>query len=146
MFLDRQYKVTALDGSPELCKTAKAFTDQEIICMRYDEMQWVEAFEGIWACASLLHVESDQLPYIMKKVIDALKRSGIIYMSFKYGDFEGMQNGRYYTNMREEMLDELFDLFPEVQMLEQWVSDDVRPGREHEKWLNVICEKLRETV
>jgi len=146
LFLDRQYKVTALDGSLELCKIARVITGQEIMCMRYDEMQWVEAFEAIWACASLLHVKSDQLPYIMKKVIDALKREGIIYISFKYGDFEGMQNSRYYTNMTEEMLGVLLDSFPEIQVLEQWVSNDVRPGRECEKWLNVICRKLSETV
>jgi len=146
LFRDRQYKVTALDGSPELCKIAKTITGQEILCMRYDEIQWVEAFEGIWACASLLHIESDQLPYIMKKAIDALKRGGIIYISFKYGDFEGIQNGRYYTNMTEEMLGDFLNLFPEMQALEQWVSDDVRPGRECEKWLNIICRKLRETI
>ncbi len=146
LFLDRQYKITALDGSLELCKIAKVITGQEIMCMRYDEMQWVEAFEGIWACASLLHVKSDQLPYIMKKVINALKRGGIIYISFKHGDFEGMQNRRYYTNMTEEMLGDLLDPFSEIQVLEQWTSNDVRPGREREKWLNVICKKLRKTV
>lgn len=38
------------------------------------------------------------------KIFQALRKNGILYVSFKYGSFEGMRNGRYFTDMTEEKL------------------------------------------
>ena len=71
----------------------------------------------------------------------ALKDDGIIYTSFKYGDFEGERNGRFFTDFT---LDVFKDFIHDVDTLiikEYWITTDVRPGREEEKWLNLLLQK-----
>lgn len=78
----------------------------------------------------------------MCKMIRATKKSGYIYTSFKYGDFEGYRNGRYFTDFTTESFTEFLKAFPKLEITKSWISDDVRPGRGDEKWLNLILKKL----
>ena len=57
--------------------------------MFFKELDEIEKYDGIWACASILHLPMNELKVVFGKMIKALKRDGIIYTSFKYGDFEG---------------------------------------------------------
>ena len=81
--------MTAMDASEEMCKLAEIHTGLEVLHMTFEEMDFDSVFDGIWACASLLHVPEKELSDILTKIARALKDSGILYMSFKLGDFEG---------------------------------------------------------
>ena len=142
-FLARGYRVTAVDGSPELCTLASAYTGIPVRQMLFAKLDDVEAYDGIWACASILHVPSADLPNIFRRMITALKPGGVIYASFKYGTFAGERNGRYFTDFTEETFTDFLRQFPELTFEDQWMSSDVRPGRSNEKWLNAILEKRR---
>ena len=39
-----------------------------------------------------------ELKEVFKKMLTALKPGGRIYTSFKYGEYEGERNGRYFTD------------------------------------------------
>ena len=71
----------------------------------------------------------------------ALKQNGLIYASFKYGTFEEMRNGRYFTDMTEESFKELLQKIGNLEIEETWITSDVRPGRGEEKWLNLFLRK-----
>ena len=90
------------------------------------------------------HVPSKELPEVIGKVIKALKNSGIFYLSFKYGDFEGYRNGRYFTDYKEGTFAQLMAPFHELTVVDHWISTDARPGRSDEKWLNEIMVKIGE--
>lgn len=81
------------------------------------------------------------LKAVFEKMIKALKRDGIIYTSFKYGDFEGERNGRYFTDFTEEKFEKFVQNIENVKLREEWITSDVRPGRGDEKWLNLILQK-----
>ncbi len=81
-FLDNGYKAKAIDGSIEMCKLASKYINQEVTCMKFDELN---TYDGIWACSSILHVEKENLSNILIKMISSLKINGIIYTSFKIG-------------------------------------------------------------
>ena len=140
-FLERGFAVTAADGSPELCALAEARTGIPVRRMLFRELDDCETYDGIWANASILHVSSAELPEIFRRVVTALKAGGVLYISFKYGTFEGDRNGRYYTDHTEETFAAFLTGFPELNVEEQWISGDVRPGRSAEKWLNTILRK-----
>lgn len=140
-FLERGFKVTAIDGSVELCKFASKLTGIEVKHMYFQELSEVEAYDGIWACSSILHLPYADLVDVMQKMVTAVKKQGIIYTSFKYGTFEGERNGRYFTDMNEAKFAEFMKNFPSLQLEEFWVTGDVRPGRGEEKWLNLILRK-----
>lgn len=140
-FLEQGHVVDAVDGSLELCKAASKYTGIAVKHMLFQELNEVETYDGIWACASILHVRKEELPEIIRKMSLATKADGILYLSFKYGDFEGERNGRYFTDMTEASMAELLAAFPELKVEKQWITGDVRAGRGDERWLNMILRK-----
>lgn len=140
-FLSRGYKVEACDGSEQMVKIAEKTAGIPVKQMLFDELSEVERYDGIFACASILHVPSAALPDIFRRLKRAVKRDGIIYVSFKYGDFEGERNGRYFTDLTEERLRALLeeaDPIAPLSIIDLWITGDARPGRSHENWLNAI--------
>lgn len=141
-FLGRGYQVDAMDGSMELCRAASEYAGIRVKHVLFQELAEVEKYDGIWACASILHVKKVELPDIIRKMSLATKENGIIYVSFKYGDYEGERNGRYFTDMTETSMKEMLAAFPELKVEKQWITVDVRAGRGDERWLNMILRKL----
>lgn len=140
-FNDKGFQVTAIDGSIELCKFASELTGLEVKQMYFQDLCDVEVYDAIWACSSILHLPYSDLKDVMLKMIVALKQDGIIYTSFKYGNFEGMRNGRYFTDMDNAKFDDFISQYPNITVEELWVTGDVRPERSNEQWLNVILRK-----
>ena len=132
--------MTAVDGSPELCRIASEYIGREVICRDFFDVTETEAYDGIWACASLLHVEKERLPELMEKLQRALKEKGILYVSFKEGSFSGMRKGRYFTDMTE---DEMAGLFAgsSWEKVRVWESRDVREDHPDEQWVNGLYRK-----
>ena len=140
-FLEQGFQVTAVDGSAELCNFASALTGIEVKQMFFQELSEIESYDGIWACSSILHLPYTELEDVFLKMVKAVKNGGVIYTSFKYGNFEGYRNERYFTDMDEARFAEFIKDFPEIDVEELWVTGDVRPGRSAEKWLNLILRK-----
>lgn len=137
--LDGGLVVTSADASEAMCAVAKETFGVEPACEGFEDLDAVCEYDGIWACASLLHVEKRKLPAVLNRAYDALKENGVLYMSFKYGGFEGMRGGRWYTDLDEAALAELAGSGFEI--VETWVTGDVRPGRAEERWLNCLLRK-----
>ena len=140
-FLGRGYTVEAIDGSEELCKIASEYTGISVKQMMFQELACVEKYDGIWACASILHLEKGDLPDVLQKMANALKTGGVIYTSFKYGDFEGERNGRYFTYLTEESFERIVGDISELIIEKCWITSDVRVERGEERWLNLILRK-----
>ena len=140
-FLARDFNVDAIDGSIELCKIASEYTNIKVRHMYFNELSIVNKYDGIWACSSILHLSLDDLVDVFKRMSKALKDEGIIYTSFKYGDFSGERNGRYFTDMTEDSFAKLIANVENLKVEEQWITADVRPQRGNEKWLNLILRK-----
>lgn len=139
-FLSKGFMAAPCDGSAEMCRIAEKNTGIKARQLLFEDLDYIDEFDGIWACSCLLHVHSSSLRGIFSLVHDALKKDGILYFSFKYGDFEGERKGRYFTDLTEETMDKYIKkLFAPLQI---WVTNDARPGRNEEKWLNVIARKI----
>ena len=82
-----------------------------------------------------------ELKDVFQKMICALKSDGIIYTSFKYGDFEGERNGRFFIDFTEISFSNFINEIPSIRLKSEWVTEDVRPGRGNEAWLNLILQK-----
>ena len=141
-FLEQGYRVDAVDGSAELCCRASELIGQPVKQMLFEDLSAVEQYEGIWACASILHLPRRELTDVLKKISNALKPDGVLYTSFKYGDFEGIREGRYFTDLTEESLTVLMEKVPSLQIVDTWVTKDVRPGREEERWINILARRI----
>ncbi len=134
--MDAGYQVTAIDGSEACCRWAEDYIGQAVLCQTFDELGFLtRSFDGVWACASLLHVPYAKLTgKSLEKLSRALKPGGILYASFKYGDFEGERNDRYFTDLTEERLAGVVGTGGgSLAVVETFVTGDVRDGRDGEK-------------
>ena len=140
-FLDRGYDVDAIDGSEALCKIASNYTGITIQNMLFEELEATDKYDGIWACASILHIAKSKLPDILQRMAKATKDNGVIYASFKYGEWEGTRGGRYFTYLTENSFLELLATVSQLKVEQIWVTNDVRAERGEERWLNIILRK-----
>lgn len=140
-FLKAGLSVTAVDGSEEMCRYASEYTGIKVQHMLFQELSEKNTYDGIWACASILHLSKTKLCQVILKMVDALRVGGIIYTSFKYGDFEGERNGRYFTDFTIESFTKFIQDITGIQIEDYWITSDARPGRGEQKWLNLILQK-----
>ena len=141
-FLEQGYKVTAVDGSESLCKIASEYTGTIVKQMMFQDLNETEKYDGIWACASILHLKKTELPDALEKMKKALKKQGVIYISFKYGDYEGMRNGRYFTDFTENLFANFVKDIHGLAIEKTWITGDVREGRGDERWINILLRKV----
>lgn len=141
-FLESGFDVTAIDGSEELCKSASTYIGIQVKHMLFQDLNEIDCYDGIWACSSILHLPKDELIVVMNKMNRALKLGGIIYTSFKCGNFSGERNGRFFTDFTIETFQDFAKELKHIEVEEYWITGDVRPRREEEKWLNLILRKI----
>jgi len=136
-FKNKGYQVDAIDYSEELVKKATELTGIQVKYQSFYDLNEVAVYDGIWACASLLHCERRRLAEVLKRMLRALKPDGVLYMSFKYGDSDREKDGREFTDLNEQQAQELLAQFDQVSLIQQWITVDKRPERE-ERWLNIL--------
>ena len=138
-FTRKGYKVLAVDGCAEYCEHTRRRAGCEVRQMLFGELDYTNAFDGVWACASLLHVQKDALPGVLRLIRRALKKDGVFYASFKYGETEREKNGRLFSDFTEESLRILLDEAGGFRTVKLWTTADARSEREEERWVNVLC-------
>lgn len=141
-FIEKGYKVEAVDGSQKLCDFASEYIGQEVKCMLFEDINYDDEFDGIWACASLLHVNKEELPGIIQKVYDAIKLGGILFTCFKYGNHEYTKDGRFFNNYDEESVCEIIGPETGFEVIDIFISGDVREDRKDERWVNIVAQKI----
>ena len=141
-FLKRGFRVTAADGSPEMCRIASRNTGLQVRTLLFGNLDYENAFDGIWACASLLHLPAEKLGPVFRKAERALRPRGVMYASFKYGTFSGMRNGRFFTDFTARSFKSLLGKHSGMIIEDSWISGDARPDRKDEKWLNLLMRKV----
>ena len=139
-FKESGYEVTAIDGSAEMCKLASELIGDNVLNILFQEIDFEDEFDGIWASASLLHVPSDEIGDVLQRLKKSLKENGVFYASFKYGDFEGERNGRYFNDLDEVTSRKLFEK-EDFEVIKTWITSDSRKGRESERWVNILVKK-----
>ncbi len=168
-FSEMGFIVEAFDASAELVELARQLSGKPVAQMRFQDVDVVERYDGIWCCASLLHVSEAELPGVMIKLAMALKPGGVGYLSFKHGRGEREKDGRRFTDMDRAGLQKLIErintpgggLFTKnmteikseagsedttvkrfaLEIDKIWQTGDVRIGRGDEVWLNAIIRK-----
>ena len=140
-FINEGFDVTAVDGSEELCELAQVHIGQDVLNMTFDELEFDDVFDGVWACSSLLHVPKKDIKAILGKVVRSLKKDGVLYMSFRYGEFEGMRDGRYYSDYRLHPLRDMLREIEEIDIIDIFKTESNYNNIQKE-WINVFVRKI----
>jgi SAM-dependent methyltransferase len=140
-FSRKGFKVTAFDASEQLVERSAKLTGLPIQLLTFQQLDFDNHFDGIWACASLLHVPRIEIGDVLRRLARALKSNGVLYASFKQGDGEWEKDGRFFNSYDEDSFGAVAGEQPNLSIVRQWVSDDVRRGVDTQSWFNVFLRK-----
>lgn len=142
-FIVNGYKVKAMDGSKEMCKLASKYINQEVVCRKFEELNDINTYDGIWACSSILHVEKENLLSVLSKMINALKVNGVIYTSFKIGTAYEIKEGKYYNYLtKNEMIEILNKISKNVKLIDYFETfPSTKRTLKNTVWGNFIIKK-----
>lgn len=141
VFHERGFQVTAFDASPRLAALAREHTGLPVKVSTFQQVAWREAFDGIWASASLLHVPRAELPSIMRRLREALAPGGVWHMSFKYGAGEREVEGRLFTDLDERAAEALVAEVGGLEVIWMGVEPSRKLQAPDERWLVLLCRQ-----
>lgn len=139
-FSNLGFQVTAFDASPKLARLASEYCGFEVSVRRFSDVNEVDSYDGVWCCASLLHIPRSELASELKRLWQSLRASGTFYASFKLGSNDRFQNGRNFTDIEEQTLEHMLRSLPGVANVETWITEDQRPGKS-ERWVNALASR-----
>lgn len=137
------HNVTAFDASEGMVKLSSQLLEMQTLHLSFQDMNFSGEFDGIWANASLLHVPYEETHVVFSKINHALKKDGVFYASYKYGEAEMLSEDRDFFNMTEEtILPYISGLFSVIEVCQ---TDDtrstVKPSPAN-KWLHFLGRKI----
>ena len=138
-FLSLGYDVTAIDASEEMVKLSTQFTGQETFLLNFYDLDFQNVFDGVWSIASLLHIPKNCIEDVFKSFTSALKPDGTWCMSFKEGEKERIEDGRFFNDYNEITFKALIKKHPLLQ-IEDIRYDTDRIGRQ-QRWLTILLRK-----
>lgn len=141
-FVGRSYEVEALDASPTLAALSTQLTGVPTKVCRFQELDIVHRYDGIWACASLLHLKKGELVDAFERLQRALNPNGILYASFKEGTEERIAfDGRWFTDMNEERLHHIIKDIPQLSIIDIWLTPGEGSFYGQGEWINMLLRK-----
>lgn len=141
-FLDRGYNVEAFDESRSLAALSSSFTGVRTDILRFQDIAVQCRYDGIWACASLLHLKRNELSDALSRLATALVPGGVIYASFKLVKRSRLSDdGRWFTDMDEEQLSVLLKNIPTLLLVETWRTQGEGEFHGKSRWLNLLLRR-----
>lgn len=137
LFTDLGYKVIAFDASPLLATLASSYVGKEVSVRTFEDITELNMYDGIWACASLLHVPLEKMVSTISRLWASLKKGGVFYCSFKLGFGEREHNGRIFTDTNESQLCTWISQLSNVKETTLWRTIDARVEKKH-IWVNAL--------
>lgn len=150
-FASQGFTVTGIDLSDNLLSYAKEHADPNASFLKMDlrAINLTISFDGIWACASLLHLKRDECVTVLRNFQHMLRPGGVLFLLMKEGTGEQLVTSgtiegdtRFFTYY---MSDEIRGLLEGVglKMIDQytWDQNDRDAERPHEVWISTFAKK-----
>lgn len=141
-FLQKGYKVSAFDKSAAMASRAARLTGLPVERLAFEEFEGDGGFDGVWACASLLHVPRPALAEVFGRLAGALREGGVLYCSFKSGEADFSERGRSFTCFTIASLGGFLRTLPFLAPVDIWETEDARPERSGRMWVNALLRRI----
>ena len=142
-FQNHGYQVTALEPSKNLGREIRKVFSGKIICSDIQNYRPTERYDGIWACASLIHLQEEEVLCFFRKIDMYLNDNGIVYASGKSGISTGeVEDGRFFLEFTEQLVEKILMVNRQLKLEQLWYTEDVS-GRRGFRWLNVVLRLRR---
>ena len=139
-FKEKGYRVTAVDASINMCEIVREIEGIDVINEEFDKLDLEQNYDGIWACASLLHIKKDEIETLLQMLFEHLCQGGVMYASWKYGHGEQFEGERFYSYLDENELGKIVKGITGIVKYNIWLSEEFRDDKTI-SWINIIIEK-----
>lgn len=141
-FIQHNYYVDALDSSKKLCELVNKRLGIEPINCRIQDWNPDKKYDGIWACASLLHFNTAEFEMFLERLPSYLNVYGVLFASVKSGIPTGFSDdGRFYQNYSEDSIKNTINKYSALRLKELWFSNDSLE-RDSFRWMNLIIMNI----
>lgn len=141
-FRDHGYDARGLDASAELVRIARDNFGILVECGLIEDWIADEPFDGIWCCASLMHMDDASIAGFAGNLKHNLRPGGVLYLSVKSGVETGSdERGRYFRDFTEDDIRRLAEMSG-MTVGEIWYTED-KLARNNFKWLNGLMIRER---
>lgn len=135
------HRVEAFDAHPELVERARKAFGINVETDTFEAFDRPERYDGIWACAALLHLPPDALPGALTRLARALRPGGVLYASFKDGAGTRTDRaGRFFHDLGPDALRAQLDAVPGLTTLETFFTPD-SANRPDTRWTNALARR-----
>lgn len=137
-FCEHGHEAYGLDASKKLVSKASDAYDVPVFTGLIEEWTTSKLFDGVWCCASLMHLDDIALEKFFGNLKYNLKQGGVLFMSVKSGIQTGLdKQGRYLRDFTEEDVHKIINRHGELEVRELWYTED-KLARDTFRWMNVI--------
>lgn len=135
------HRPVGLDGSHAFCTMAREKTGCQVLHQQFLALSLPDqAFDGIFANASLFHVPSQELPRVLQQLHAALQPGGILFSSNPRGNSEGWSGQRYGHFMEFETSQSYLEAAG-FKVLDHYYRPAGLP-RAAQPWLAIVGQKI----
>jgi SAM-dependent methyltransferase len=139
-FIKKGYRVISLDASMKMVNLCRQYPFSYCLHVSFNMIEYIEEFDGIWACASLIHLSPEDFKASLSRLANATKQGGILYFSLKNGTGITNNGGKityHYTNndIKQIMIEKLM-----FELVEIWENEG-KKKTDSATWTNYIFKK-----
>lgn len=138
-FLRAGLDVDAVDASGEMVRLARRHTGLPVAHMDVLDMPPQGDYDGVWAMASLIHLDVALLPRALRVLGLTLRPGGVCLASFRHGRNGYTRHGLRFNALDEKALEDILTGQDILEAAETWTRPDDRPGRP--PWLYAIMSR-----
>ena len=149
-FKERDFQVTGVDFSEGmLAEARRRVPDVEFIHADLRQLEFPSgSFDGIWCCASLLHVPRGDVPNVLA-AFNRLLGCGWLWLSVKEGAGEALVEGPYEPRLARRFIyfgrHELEACLDRAGFTVRTVDSDPPSGGQPQPWLRVLAQTTLRT-
>jgi ubiquinone/menaquinone biosynthesis C-methylase UbiE len=142
-FIDEGIDAEGIDISKEMIKEAESRVKGTFSVMSMDKIKHKDGtFDGIWCCASLLHVPKKDVEKVVKEFSRVLKQGGVVYLSLREGETEKMIK---YKKLNHEQVLFSYYTIPEIEQVLLKCGFEIITSYNEDvntaQWINVFARK-----
>lgn len=143
-FRDHGYEAYGLDASERLVTIARDKLEIPVEVGHIEEWIADEAFDGIWCCASLMHLDDISFDMFLSNLRCNLRQGGALFISVKEGIDSGVsEDGRYFRDFNDETLNAFISHYKGLRIEKVWYTTD-KLYRDSFRWMNAIIIRTNE--
>lgn len=142
VIIANRFTLDATDGSAQLAAIASHRIGQPVRTMLFHELDAEDAYDGVYACASLTHVPRQDLCDVIKKIYRAMTANAVVWASFKAGSEEASDAlGRSYNYLQQDELMSLWQAAAPWRKMEAEAWTGSAYDRKPTDWVAITAVK-----